>query len=266
MPPNQSTASLLNLLSEAHEFHDIRFQNGEKAVLNAMNRKDKIKYPLPGRIATVPNKVSVMLQCALGHVPFQDPKLGHLMESEVRRLLQSAGRVIKFIVDYARINRDATSLSNALDLHKALNVRSWDDPDNPESILRQIDGIGSVLASKLVQSGIRSVDTLQRTSPRSIELLCKRNPPFGNTVIEDSKRLPQLNMELSQVQEFQPQAVGQVMDVHVRLYVTNHASCHKRTKTTYVCVRPNPLCVPLVLLYHGFLFIYLNYSMSFKLI
>ena len=67
MPRKLGVGELLDYVSKAEEFKDIRFRSGEKQVYTEFNRKDEVKYPLEA-VKDTSDKVNLLLQMKLGRV------------------------------------------------------------------------------------------------------------------------------------------------------------------------------------------------------
>ena len=66
--------------------------------------------------------------------------------------------------------------ANSMLLYKSLRNRMWDDS---RQVARQLPGIGSLLADRLVAAGIDHLHKLQAIDPRRIETVTQRHYPFG---------------------------------------------------------------------------------------
>lgn len=70
-------------------------------------------------------------------------------------------------------------LRNSLEFLSSLNGRSWHS--NPK-LLQQVTGIGQVSSNSLFNAGIRSIDAIRSAEDHRLEILLKRNPPFGRNI------------------------------------------------------------------------------------
>jgi hypothetical protein len=109
-----------------------------------MNRNALIRFPLDGKVKSVDEKLFIMIQSYLANISFTDPKIGFLMEVQCRKLNQMAQRIIKGVIEFVKISKCGISLANSLELHKSLNVRCWDLPNQKHLQLKQIEKIGPV--------------------------------------------------------------------------------------------------------------------------
>jgi ATP-dependent DNA helicase HFM1/MER3 len=84
-------------------------------------------------------------------------------------------------------------LRNSLEFLSSLNGRSWHSNSN---LLQQIPGIGQVGSNSLFNAGIRSIDTIRSTDDSRLEILLKRNPPFGRNIKKSiNESFPLVNFE-----------------------------------------------------------------------
>jgi len=63
--PATTLEELIDVTSNAEEFSEFRFQAGDKSILNGLNNKKaetKVRFPLKGRVASIPMKVNIMMQ------------------------------------------------------------------------------------------------------------------------------------------------------------------------------------------------------------
>lgn len=68
-------------------------------------------------------------------------------------------------------------LRNALELLSSLRGRSW---HSNHKLLQQVSGIGQVGSKTLFCAGLRSINDLKSCDASRLEILLKRNPPFGH--------------------------------------------------------------------------------------
>lgn len=70
-------------------------------------------------------------------------------------------------------------LRNSLEFLSSLNGRSW---HSNSKLLQQVQGIGQVGSNSLFNAGIRSIDAIKLAEDSRLEILLKRNPPFGRNI------------------------------------------------------------------------------------
>ena len=94
-------------------------------------------------------------------------------------ILERVNRLIRCIIDCKAVNCDAVSTRHALDLVRSLSAGYW---ENSNLQLRQISGVGPVLARKLVDNNVNSIGKLSSLDTASIERHAGKNPPFGKKI------------------------------------------------------------------------------------
>ena len=75
MPPLSDLETLLTFLAGSPEYDDMRIRNGEKMVLNALNKAGKkkkgsnqgnqdlkIRFPIKGKVTTLGDKLNILAQ------------------------------------------------------------------------------------------------------------------------------------------------------------------------------------------------------------
>ena len=129
------------------------------------------------------------------------------------------------------MNNQAVLLRNSLEILSSIKGRSW---HSNAKLFQQLQGIGQVGARALFNAGIRSIETLRTTDDSRIEVLLKRNPPFGRTlknVIND--QFPKIDLDCSLEREnnaarlnirINPIVQKHFMNVHVHLLVISYKS------------------------------------------
>ncbi|RUS28853.1 Sec63 Brl domain-containing protein [Jimgerdemannia flammicorona] len=184
MHPRASLRDVLEVLTKADEYSELRFQQGEKQVLNTLNKNPNIRFPLKGRATSVTDKVFLLIQCTLGSIPLNDPKMGGSMTLEAYTIMSQATRIAKCIIDCVVQKQDSISLRHSFDLFRSLRAKIW---ENSPLVLRQLEGIGPSSAKLLAAASITSFQKLENTDPGRIEL-----------VLQAVAKLPKFSMEITQ--------------------------------------------------------------------
>ncbi|CAG8457778.1 10751_t:CDS:10 [Ambispora leptoticha] len=199
LPSMASLCDILEMLSKAAEFSELRCHQGEKQVLNNLNKHPQIRFPLKGKVTRVDHKVYVMIQCTLGHIAFSDPKMGFQMNIDANIIFQHCPRIMNCIVECMVQKQDVITLRNAIDLARCLRAKTW---ENSPFILRQIDGIGPQYARHFANAGIQTFVELEKCDPRRIEMIVSRNPPFGNQIHDALASIPRFKLDISKYSEY----------------------------------------------------------------
>ena len=116
------------------------------------------------------------------------------------------------------MNNQAILLRNSLELISSLKGRSW---HSNAKLFQQINGIGQVSAKALFNAGIRSIEDLRKTDDSRIEILLKRNPPFGwNLKRSIDEQFPKIDLDCNLLSE------NNTGKLNVTMNNTNHHKVH----------------------------------------
>ncbi|KAI8141933.1 Sec63 Brl domain-containing protein [Fennellomyces sp. T-0311] len=207
-----SIKDVLSLVSKAEEFEFMRFTTGEKPFLNAIQKNANIRFPISGKVATIADKVFLVIQCVLGDISLHGGNMGSSLALSTFQMLQYACRVAKCIIDCSVYDHNAIRLKHTLDLYRSLQAKMWTTSSYP---LRQIDKIGPQMAKKLGEAGIRSFDQLRETDAGRIEVILHRNPPFGNQIKDAVNAVPQFVLNVQRMSNNNPTQVTLKIQVGV---------------------------------------------------
>ncbi|KAI5841329.1 Sec63 Brl domain-containing protein [Morchella snyderi] len=189
---------VLLVLSQAQEFRDIRFRSGEKGLFKELNKL--IKYPLNGELINASHKAYILIQFEIGMMEFpveaNFQKFKATLMQDKSLIFQHCHRVIRCIIDCKLHFKDSVSVRSALEVSRSLRARVW---ENSPLQLRQIEGFGPASVKKLVNAGIRSLETLETLEAHKIETILSRNPPFGSKIIKAVRDIPKLQVFSRQV-------------------------------------------------------------------
>jgi ATP-dependent DNA helicase HFM1/MER3 len=168
----------LAIISQAHEFREIRFRGAEKSAYKDLNEMPDIRFPSKLDLSTAAQKVSLVIQATLGDIRHLTEKSDHRTQynSDQFLIFQHVHRLIRCIVDCQNYGGDAIGIRNSLMLSRSLAARVWDDSP---MVLRQIEQIGPVAIRRLVSAKITTMDEFANTDPGRLELLLNKAPPFG---------------------------------------------------------------------------------------
>lgn len=119
------------------------------------------------------------------------------LNQDIARIFQNAPRVSKCLVEYISANKKGfTALHSSVVLSKCFKARLW---ENSKFVSRQLEKIGVAFSNILVNAGITTIEDILKTNPREIELILKRNPPFGNGVIDSARQIPKYSLQVEQI-------------------------------------------------------------------
>lgn len=232
----------LETIAKSEEFSEMRFHQGDKTVLNTLNKKHGIKFPIKGKVKDVPDKVSLLIQAALGNVTLAELNAPKNTIMELPGVLKGATRIAKCMIEVYVHTQQVGALRSAVGVYQALNAKTW---EGSGCVLRQVEGVGPILARQLASAGVATFDQLRATEPRQIEVIVGRNPPFGNRILDYLAQLPQLRMSVNHVREdlivvvngcnglFSPLKIPHIGDprtieLHVTLQVENKKIANAR--------------------------------------
>ena len=185
MKRNPNLKEILETVCKAGEYNELRYQPGDKTIINDLLKDFKIKYKDGEKLKFVWQRVFYLVQATLADI--QIPKYGYQQLQEIQWIFSRSKRIIKCIIEYLSEKKDGIGLMNALELQSILNGQAWSDS---HKTLTQVPKLGKAYANTLNASKIRSISDLRTCEARKIEVILGRNPPFGNQVKESINQLP----------------------------------------------------------------------------
>jgi ATP-dependent DNA helicase HFM1/MER3 len=180
-------------MCQASEFRDLRMKPNQRPCLREINKSPFVKFPIKETIATTKHKICLLIQMQLGGIEhpaekeFVGMKRQFLTEKSI--ISERISRLIRCTVDCKAVDCDAISTRHALDLARSLSAGFW---ENSNLQLRQIAGIGPVIARKLVDNNINSIEKLSGLDTATIERYAGKNPPFGKKIQQLLLEFPRL--------------------------------------------------------------------------
>ncbi|XP_077966042.1 putative ATP-dependent DNA helicase HFM1 [Styela clava] len=211
---------LTGLVSSCKEFQDINLRVSEKSVLNKLNKNKTsmtIRYPMESRIKTSQMKVNCLLQAVLGNLPLQE----FALQQDMNKIFRIASRVSRCFMELQFQNTDFNSLLNAAKFSQCIKAKMWDDSPY---VCKQLPGIGPVLATALVNGGIRNFEAVGKRNPRELELIVNRHPPFGNQLQDAVRYLPKYQVS---IEEFGSRGFGS-QTFRARVSIQNHYDLRRK--------------------------------------
>ena len=190
---------ILEVISSAAEFSDLRLRQGEKSFLSKLLGHPEIRFP-PKTVKGVPDKISLLIQATLACINLREVGQGPGSQSnlglEVYTIFRHAPRICKAINDLACDKQDGTIVKASFELLRSLYGKAW---DFSPWVLRQLNGVGEKSIKVLAAGGICSIEDVVTSRPHRIELLLNRNPPFGSRMIQSALELPRFFLHVQQV-------------------------------------------------------------------
>lgn len=187
------TRDLLNTLCKAGEFSEFRWQDGERELFRELNKSPFILYPVEGNVATVAQKIFLLIQVEIGHVDMANVtgRVRQNIRTETRRVLEVMHRLIRAVIECKGADMDGPACWTALELARSMTARAW---EGKSMQLLQVPQVGPVLMRKLVASNIGTVAELANADTSTIERIASRNPPFGKKMAESLAFFPRLTI------------------------------------------------------------------------
>ncbi|XP_062538185.1 probable ATP-dependent DNA helicase HFM1 [Armigeres subalbatus] len=199
---------MFTLLTYCDEFTVFKCRNSDKRTLNELNRSttsSTIRFPLRGRIQTTTAMVSCLMQAVFGNLPIEDGSL----QQEATKMINVGRRLIKCMAEFIYASRDMEdydgeggvyqALLSTLRLSQCLETKLW---ENSPFIAKQLKGIGMVYAGQLAARGKISFQELMESDPRELEVILKKNPPFGSDLIAFVRTLPVFSIDLVMKEDY----------------------------------------------------------------
>ncbi|XP_021694757.1 uncharacterized protein LOC110674773 [Aedes aegypti] len=192
---------IFTLLTYCDEFAVFKCRNSDKRTLNELNRsstRSTIRFPLRGRIQSTTAMASCLMQAVFGNLPIEDGSL----QQEATKMINIGRRLIKCMTEFiyvgqGTIGQDGGGVYQALlstvVLSQCLETKLW---ENSPYITKQLKGIGAIYAGQLAARGKISFQELLDTNPRELEVILKKNPPFGSDLIAFVRTLPVFSIDL----------------------------------------------------------------------
>ncbi|KDQ10599.1 hypothetical protein BOTBODRAFT_190414 [Botryobasidium botryosum FD-172 SS1] len=164
IPGNASVKDILEMLSNASEFNDLRLRATEKQIYNKLREHMDIRYSIP-KVEKVQHKIFVLIQAVLGGMWDGSPK----------SMLPSSAN---------------TDLSV-----RSLTAKAWEDRP---VVLRQIEQIGEKSIKVLAGHGVTSLTELRKQEAPRLELLLNRRHPFGTEILKAVQALPSYSISITE--------------------------------------------------------------------
>uniref|UniRef100_A0A182VSL4 DNA 3'-5' helicase n=1 Tax=Anopheles minimus TaxID=112268 RepID=A0A182VSL4_9DIPT len=209
MKGKETLDEMLVLITRANEFSEYKCRQGEKKILNTLNGPtisatscdggddvtSGIRFRWPRRISTTGSKVYCLVQAVFGNLTIND----HGLHQEAAKIVTLGARIARFTIGLLTANRDQfesgsfRTLVSVTTLLQCFQTKLW---ENSPFLTKQLGQIGPRLARHLANRGKVTFQALRTSDPREIECILKKQPPFGNDVINFVSGLPEFTIEL----------------------------------------------------------------------
>ncbi|XP_043112345.1 probable ATP-dependent DNA helicase HFM1 [Puntigrus tetrazona] len=196
----ETLPELIEMISKGKEFTDVQLRVNEKKTLNMLN-KDKnrttIRFPMEGKIKSNDMKVNCLIQAQFGCIPFQEFGL----VQDTGKIFRNGNRVSRYLTEFLSHHSKSnfSARLNSLILAKCFRAKLW---ENSPYVSRQLERIGLTLATAMVNAGLTTFSKIEQISPRELEMIVNRHPPFGNQIKEAVSKLPKYEVSLEQIPRY----------------------------------------------------------------
>uniref|UniRef100_A0A182Q5M8 DNA 3'-5' helicase n=1 Tax=Anopheles farauti TaxID=69004 RepID=A0A182Q5M8_9DIPT len=207
MHGNESLNEMLTLITRASEFSEYKCRQSEKKILNALNVPPNpsalghgvdelvggIRFRWPHRISTTAAKVFCLVQAVFGNLSIHD----HGLHQEAAKIVTLGARIARFVVGLltassARFqNGNFRALVSVATLLQCFQTKLW---ENSPFLTKQLDQIGPKLARHLAVRGKQTFRAVRDSDPRELECILKKQPPFGNDIVNYVSGLPEFTI------------------------------------------------------------------------
>ncbi|XP_047479907.1 uncharacterized protein LOC125032696 [Penaeus chinensis] len=196
---DESLKELVEVISSTREFWDVKLRTSEKRVLNSINKTQGIglRFPIKGRIMKREQKINCLIQAVLGSQTIPEPSL----TQDANKIFRTGQRSTKCLAEYGATRSEYELQLNTALLAKCFRCRLW---ENTRHVTRQLENIGPSFSAAFVHAKITSFSALEALSPRDVELILNRQPPFGNKIRDQAVKLPRYELTLQQTNEVAP--------------------------------------------------------------
>ena len=223
IPQEASKQQILIAACKAEEFARNRFRSGEKPFFNELKKNAALQFTYNEKTEHVWHKIILLCQmdsCAIDLTTVKDKHRDILNNISVHKafIRTHLMRLLSCIVDCKLQVHDSVSIRHALELRRAIAAKCW---ENHPSMLKQIQGFGDGSLKTLITYGIRNLEQLSQTDPMELERIFRRNPPFGNKILDDVQSLPKLNLDVN-LTKSEISELGTTFHFRIRLACTNN--------------------------------------------
>eukprot|EP01104_Vermistella_antarctica_P009338 TRINITY_DN238_c1_g1_i2.p1 TRINITY_DN238_c1_g1~~TRINITY_DN238_c1_g1_i2.p1 ORF type:complete len:2228 (-),score=554.58 TRINITY_DN238_c1_g1_i2:294-5987(-) len=182
-------SELLNVISEAEEFENVRLRDDEMDELERMSKDKKVcPYPVKLGPENLAGKVNILLQAYISNARIESFSL----ISDTAYISQNAGRISRALFEIVRRRGWPTLTGRLLNLCKIIDLRMWDR----YTPLRQFPrGLSPLILSKIEDRGLTLDDLYEMDCGEIGEMI--RHPKMGPVVAQWVSRFPFLDIQAS---------------------------------------------------------------------
>ncbi|PCH39269.1 nucleoside triphosphate hydrolase protein [Wolfiporia cocos MD-104 SS10] len=202
LPERASVREILELLSSADEFSDIKIRGGEKQAFNKLQGHKDIRFQLK-RVEKPADKA------ILGGINLHGTELksgDNNPYADANLIFRHVSRIAKAVVEVAIVKKAGALLKSGLEVLRCVTSKAWEDRP---VVLRQVEHIGE----------------------KSLKLL-NRHPPFGYEVLAALRQFPQYVLKITEKRistHTEKKAVE--VDLSIECGLVLETESHLKTKT-----------------------------------
>ncbi|CAH8609234.1 unnamed protein product [Dicrocoelium dendriticum] len=254
----ESLEQLLHFVAGCPELRDIPLRNNEKTLLNSLNHtrgRQALRFPLAGRIATVPMKIVCLLQCQLTGMQMKDYSL--LQDTD--KIKRCAKRIVNALVSllwldskekrdpvehdtvsenkesnfevngthageqtskqcFPKASSNYSFALNSLEFKKTLQVGCW--LNRPLASLLTSPNMTQEDLDKLVVANLMTLSKVEMMSSRELEVIVGKPAPFGLQLLEYVSSIPKYVLDVAVL----PPCLGETIVLQVTVGVARPCS------------------------------------------
>lgn len=194
IPQHPDRHQVLEAVCRAFEFRSFPMTSLEDRFFRYINEHTGIPYQLKEQVKEPWHKVFLLAQLELSQIPWPSKISAEgrkQLYQEKGKLYSLLDRMLRCTIDLMGYRNDGRGVNVGLDVLRSIKSLVWEGGGME---LRQIKGIGQVMANKLANAGVTTVHQLADLECYHIERLLSRNPPFGQTLIRRLAGFPRLSL------------------------------------------------------------------------
>ncbi|KIM49392.1 hypothetical protein M413DRAFT_107246 [Hebeloma cylindrosporum] len=139
LPEHASLREILEIISAADEFQDVKLRASEKTTFNKLKKDIDIRFEVK-KIEKTADKVFLLVQAVLGGVSWAEYKsMDSQPQMEANSVFRHIPRISRAVLDVAIFKKDGAQILYGLELLRCLSAKAWEDR---AIVLKQVEHIG----------------------------------------------------------------------------------------------------------------------------
>ncbi|CAK9438230.1 uncharacterized protein LODBEIA_P24840 [Lodderomyces beijingensis] len=192
-----SVSQVLDILSRATEFSDIKLKHQEKRLYKEINNSPIMRFPCDLKEMSHSDKVKIILQYELGGSDFPTyngaTKLQSSFLGDKFYVFKHAARIMTAILDVFVERKDGISLRNSSYLMRCIQGRCWEGSPNE---LRQLEGVGPAAMKKFVNHHVLSLADAKSLTHSQIEYFLGLKTGASNKIKKSLASIPVISLDV----------------------------------------------------------------------